>query len=287
MHAWILARATHGWIVRMPVYYVTLGLLGLLILASPLLTLFEYNREEAVVREMGMASLTLWGFLAALLVSGPIVTQELEDRTALTLLTKPVGRGGFLMGKYLGILLAMAQGVLLLGLLLFFTYWWNFGLEGMESYAFQKELIDGKSTVGDYLWKFFSGDGLLLVQGILLSGLQVALLTGAVTVLAAFFPLAVSSSCSVFVYLLSNMTGYLRQAASHADPSTSYDLLEWGGRLLYYLLPNLGYLNLQHAFAEGSPVAGTYLLMALIYTGLYLSLLMTASCALFARREIR
>lgn len=287
MHAWILARATHGWIVRMPVYYVTLALLGLLILVSPLLTLFEYNREEAVVREMGMASLTLWGFLAALLVSGPIITQELEDRTALTLLTKPIGRGGFLMGKYLGILLALAQGVLLLGLLLLLTYWWNFGLEGMESFAFRGELIEGRMTVGDYLWKFFAGDALLLAQGVLLSGFQVALLAGAVTVLAALFPLPVSSSASVFVYLLSNMTGYLRQASAHADPSSSHDLLEWGGRLMYYLFPNLGYLNLQHAFAEGSPVRGAYLLLALIYTGLYLGFLMTAACALFAHREIR
>lgn len=283
MHTWILAKATYGWIVRMPVYYFVLLIIGLLILFSPLFTLFGFHREQAMVREMGIASLTLWGFLVALLVSGQIVTLELEDRTALLLLSKPISRAGFLLGKFAGLVLALAAGVAFLGMILLFTFWWSFGLEAMESVRFKTGVATGEFTVWEYVRQFLARDGLLLAQGTLLSFFQVTLLAGAVVTLSAFFPIPVAGSASVFVYVLSNMTGYIRQAAESSGSS----FLVWTGRVLYYLFPNLGYLNLQRPLSEGQPIAASYLLFGLIYTGLYLGCLMTIACGLFSRREIR
>jgi ABC-type transport system involved in multi-copper enzyme maturation permease subunit len=282
-HAWILARATYGWVVRAPVYYVLLAAFGLLILVSPIFPLFEFHREQAAIREMGMGSLTLWGFLVLLSVSGPIITQELEDRTALTLLSKPLSRSGFLLGKYLGILMGLAPGLLVLGLLLLLTFWWNFGREGMATLRFRLDLAAGRISVGDYIAEFLLRDGLLIVQGTLLSFLQSALLGGLIVAAAAFFPLPVSITASVFIYILGNMTGYIRGAGEASGSA----VLEWGARLMYYLLPNLGYLNLQHAYGQGDPIRGAYLLLALAYTALYVGCVLGAACWLFGRREIR
>lgn len=283
VHTWILARTTYAWIVRKPVYYFLLLAIGGVVLVSPIFTLFEFYREQAVVREMGVASLVLWGFLVALLTSGEVVTAELEDRTALMLLSKPISRSGFLLGKYLGMMMALSAGVLLLSILLLLTYWWNFGLDAMDSYYFVNDLLTGRETVEGYISHFLRNDAVLIGQGALLALLQVALLAGAIVCFAAFLPYPATGTAGVFVYILGNMTAYLRQAADGADSA----LLVWGGRLLYYLLPNLGYLNLQHAFGEGEPVRAAYLGMAVLYTGLYLSCMMTIACALFARREIR
>lgn len=283
VHAWILAKTTYAWIVRKPVYYFLLLIFGLLILVSPIFTLFEFYREQAVVREMGVASLVLWGFLAALLTSGEVVTAELEDRTALMLLSKPISRAGFLLGKYLGMMMALTAGIVLLTILLLLTYWWNFGLEAMDSPYFTNDLLAGRVTVGGYVEHFLQNDATLIGQGALLALFQVAILAGAVVCLAVFLPFPATAVAGVFVYILSNMTAYIRQAGESSDSA----LLVWGGRLLYYLFPNLGYLNLQHAFGEGEPVRAAYLGMALLYTGLYLSGMMSVACTLFARREIR
>lgn len=283
MHTWILARTTYAWIVRKPVYYFLLLAGGFLVLISPIFTLFEFYREEAVVREMGVASLVLWGFLVALLTSGEVVTAELEDRTALMLLSKPISRSGFLLGKYFGMMMALTMGILFLSILLLLTYWWNFRLDAMDSPYFTNDLLTGRETVPAYIEHFLRNDAVLIGQSALLALFQVALLAGAIVSFAAFLPFPATGTAGVFVYILSNMTAYIRQAADTSDSA----LLVWGGRLLYYLFPNLGYLNLQHAFGEGEPVRATYLGMAFIYTGLYLSCMMTVACALFSRREIR
>src|SRR5688572_30981896 len=123
-NVWTIARATYGEITARPFYFVTLGVFSLLIFSSSFLTQFSFNMETQRVREMGMASLVLWGFLITVLLSGVIVTQELEDRTAVTLLTKPVRRSAFLLGKYFGLFFSLAAGLVVLAGILFYTLWW-------------------------------------------------------------------------------------------------------------------------------------------------------------------
>src|SRR5688572_27160831 len=123
-NVWTIARATYGEITARPFYFVTLGVFSLLIFSSSFLTQFSFNMEPQMVREMGMASLVLWGFLITVLLTGVIVTQELEDRTAVTLLTKPVRRSAFLLGKYFGLVLSLIAGLVILAGVLFYTLWW-------------------------------------------------------------------------------------------------------------------------------------------------------------------
>ncbi|MBI2932523.1 MAG: hypothetical protein HYY16_12800 [Planctomycetes bacterium] len=119
-----IAGATYAELVRRPVYTVTLGVFALLIFCSSFLTQFTFYREVHMVREMGFASLTLWGFIVLVSLSGVIITQELEDRTAVTLLSKPVRRSAFLLGKYFGLLWALLMGMGVLAGVLFYTLWW-------------------------------------------------------------------------------------------------------------------------------------------------------------------
>ena len=94
----ILAAATYGDITRRPLYYILLFTFAFAIVASKFLTLFSFYQEVNMVREMGMATITFWGFIILVVTSGIVVTQELEDRTAVTLLAKPVLRSQFLLG---------------------------------------------------------------------------------------------------------------------------------------------------------------------------------------------
>jgi ABC-type Na+ efflux pump permease subunit len=199
------------------------------------------------------------------------------------LLSKPISRTGFLLGKYAGLLMALAVGMVVLTLILLGTYWWSFGLEAMDTTRFKEDVANGRTSVGGFMADFFLRDGVLILQGSCLAFLQVTLLTGAVIACAAFFPIPVSASISLLIYILSNMTGYIRQAAAASESA----ILVWAGRVLYYVFPNLGYLNLQHALSEGEPIRAAYLLYAFLYTGLYLGVMMSVVCGLFSRREIR
>jgi hypothetical protein len=82
-----------------PLYYILLFTFAVAIFGSKFLTLFSFYQEINMVREMGMATITFWGFIIIVVTSGLIVTQELEDRTAVTLLSKPIQRTDFLLGN--------------------------------------------------------------------------------------------------------------------------------------------------------------------------------------------
>src|SRR5258705_9351716 len=110
-----IAWATYGEITTRPMYYVTLAVFSLLIFCSSFLTQFSFSMETQMVREMGLASLVLWGFVIVVVLCGVIVTQELEDRTAVTLLCKPIRRSAFLVGKFAGLMLAILPGMVVLG----------------------------------------------------------------------------------------------------------------------------------------------------------------------------
>lgn len=283
-HVFILARTTFGWVARMPVYYVLLLAVGVLIYFSPNIALFEFEREANLVREIGFASMVLWAFLVTLLVCGPIMTSELEDRTALTLLSKPLSRTGFLMGKYMGLLAALAMGVTFLTLILGVTLWKTIGLKLLHSPVFAEQVTWGGGSYFGYVWTHFGAtEGVFILQGALLAFLQVAILGAIAISLAAFVPVPVTVAGSLLLFILGNMTGYMREALGRAGSS----VLAFVGDAVYVLLPNFGYLNLQDAISEGRVIRAEYLALATGYAGLYLACTLLLSCTLFARREIR
>lgn len=282
--AWTLARTSFAHVTRLPVYYVLLIALGLLIYLSPALTLFEFARseEQKMVREMGLASLTLWGFLVVLITSPMIVTTELEDRTALTLLSKPISRSAFLIGKFFGVCMALAIGIAFLGLVLFLTRWSSVGIKLLEGREFEDWVVT-QGAWSFFKEKFLIPEGKILLAGATLCFLQVAILAVFGITLAAFTPPTVCLALTSLVFLLGNISAYMLSSSSEI----SNPILVFTTRALYYVFPNFGYLNLQEAFSEGRPIRCGYVLRAGGYTALYCACVLGLACEVFSRREIR
>jgi len=102
-----LARSTFTESLRQPIYVVLIGLgIGLLVL-NPALSAFTFGEDDKMLLDLGLGTLLLCGlFLAAFTASG-VLGREIERRTVLTVLSKPVGRPTFVIGKYLGVSAAL------------------------------------------------------------------------------------------------------------------------------------------------------------------------------------
>jgi hypothetical protein len=115
-----IARNTFTEVIRQPAY----GVVVLATLAahalSPALALFSLGEEAGALKEIGLSTLLLAGLVLSSLAASSVVRRELELRTTLTLLSKPVGRTTFLFAKFLGVAaaLALASYLFLLALLL-------------------------------------------------------------------------------------------------------------------------------------------------------------------------
>lgn len=72
------------------------------------------NGELKFVADFGFGIMFLFGSLLAVVMTAQLLFAELDNRTALTLLAKPVGRSEFLLGKFLGVWAVLGVFVLLL-----------------------------------------------------------------------------------------------------------------------------------------------------------------------------
>jgi|SRR5579883_186066 len=284
----ILAMATYGDITRRPLYYILLFTFASAIFGSKFLTLFSFYQEINMVREMGMATITFWGFIILVVTSGIVVTQELEDRTAVTLLAKPILRTDFLLGKFAGLVLSLVPGTIVLSGVLFLTLWMmaipRLPLHDHDIVAGVQAGSSPFATALRVTWhQFVVKQSGVVLEGALLSLLQTTILAALAVSFSAFFPTVVSVAATALVFILGNVSSYMLASVENLNVRA----LSAAGRLGSYLVPNLGYFNLQMYFSEGKIISIRYLGLSFAYTALYVIAVFLVSCSLFQRREVR
>jgi len=139
-----IARNTVIETIRQPVFAVILGVAIALIVLSPFLTMFTLMQGPKMVKDMGLATMFLAGVLLAAFGTANVVSEEIENHTALTVMSKPVGRFEFILGKYLGVLGAMLLSFYLMGLSLVLVV----ALGGFEAGAEQTVNLSVVTGVG-------------------------------------------------------------------------------------------------------------------------------------------
>src|SRR6185436_6038311 len=190
--------------------------------------------------------ITFWGFIIIVVTSGLVVTQELEDRTAVTLLSKPIQRTDFLLGKFCGLVASLIPGMVVLAGVLFLTLWM---MAAPKMPFYDRDLVkaveEGTSPFVKTLqitWdKFVIKQSGVVLEGALLSFFQTAILAAAAISFSAFFPNVVSVAATTFVFIIGNVSSYMLASVENLKIGPLSAL----GRAGSYLIPNLGYFNLQ------------------------------------------
>lgn len=101
---YLLARTTFIEMIRQPAFFFIFFGVGLVIVLSPFFTMFAFYDTNRLLIEMGMASITVMSLVAVSLTASHSIHSEIKRKTALLILTKPVSRFSFLMGKYIGVI---------------------------------------------------------------------------------------------------------------------------------------------------------------------------------------
>lgn len=94
--------------LRQPVYAVIISIALLLFLISPSLAMYTMDDDNKLLREIGLSTLFLASLFTAIFSASGAVSVELENKTIMTVLTKPVQRPIFLIAKFLGVMAAVA-----------------------------------------------------------------------------------------------------------------------------------------------------------------------------------
>ena len=102
-----IARNTFTETLRQPIYAVILTTALLLFLISPSIAMYTLDEDVKLLREIGLSTLFLTGLFIAIFSATGAVTEEIETKTITMVLSKPIPRPVFIIGKFIGVAAAV------------------------------------------------------------------------------------------------------------------------------------------------------------------------------------
>ena len=240
--------------VRSRLLYTLLGFAIVMILAGVLLSTLSYVESERILQDVGFAAMRLFGVAIALFVGVGLIHKEVERRTVYTILSKPLSRAEFLLGKFAGLAL---------------TVWMQLAIMAVAFVAVS--LAAGAPLEGAH------------AAALLLLGVELAVVVAIATFFSGFTSPMLASLFAGGLWVVGNLTRDLREIGA-ASPLAS---IREGTRWAYRLLPDLASFNLSIEAVHGLPVTASDVWLPLAYGLAYTAVVLVAAVAIFERRDFR
>ncbi len=233
------------------------------------LSFFTFGEDVKMLKDSGMALVSVLCIVQAVWAASTSVSEEIEGRTALTVLSKPLGRRDFIFGKFLGIAWTVTLLFCLIGLAFLVAVAYKPVYESNETYTagltWQTCYLEMSQTV--------PGLALVLMKTLVLAAISVAIATR-LSIVANFV-------ISFSVYVLGHLTPLIVQSSE-----TTFEIVRFVGVLVAVIFPNLELFNVQAATAGGKVVPFEYLGGALLYCTLYGAIATLLALLLFEDRDL-
>jgi ABC-type transport system involved in multi-copper enzyme maturation permease subunit len=252
-----IARNAFREAVRDRVLYNLVVFVLLLIAGAIFLGEISAGQEAKIIVDLGLSAILLFGVFIAIFVGVGLVYKEIERRTLYAILSKPIGRGQFLLGKYLGLCLTLLVNVAIMGV----------GLSLALIYVKR-----GWDPLAARIW-----------PAIFLIYIELAILTGVAMLFSAFSSPALSALLTFFVFVIGHFSSDLKALAGSMGSAPS----RWVFAGLYYLLPNLSTYNAITPAAHGQVPGMRTLGAAAAYGLIYIGVLLAATALIFSRRNLK
>jgi ABC-type transport system involved in multi-copper enzyme maturation permease subunit len=243
--------------VRERVLYNLIVFAFLMIGAAILLGSISVGVEQIILVNLGLGAISVFGLLIAIFIGIGLVSKEIDRRTIYNILSKPVTRAEFILGKYAGLLLTLFVNTAIM-------------------------------TAGFYVALAIQKRGLALHDFTLLVAVYFILLQLAIVVGVAIFFSCISTPIlsAVFTFCIFVIGNFSSGIRSFGQESGSL-LLQKTTAALYYLLPNFSDFNVIDRAAHEVRIPGVLITANTGYALLYIAVLLSAAILIFEEREFR
>jgi ABC-type transport system involved in multi-copper enzyme maturation permease subunit len=286
--AGIVARATTKEAVRQPVFFLMLFIAAAILVLNTFIPFFSLGEDVKMLKDCGLATILISCLLLAVWTASTGISAEIEGKTTMTLLSKPLNRRQFIIGKYVGILQAVLMLLVPLSLVFLSLIYYKVGYDAREASQEVPEMFNWVSvswlpfelpTPVDRRW--FSTT--LILPGLLLIFFEAAILTAISVAIATRAPMVVNIVTCLAVYIV----GHLAPVLVHV--STENQVLEnvqFVARLIATILPSLAMFDTQASVATDVLVPPEYLMWSAIYCVAYVAAAILAAFMLFEDRDL-
>ena len=288
--------------VRQPMFWLLLALAALVLVIGAFWPYFTFGEDYTMLKEIGLDVVMLTAVIFGVLAATMLVSEEIEGRTAVTLMSKPVSRRQFLLGKFAGILLVCLLMFGLLGeyfesTLKLHRYIWRLDPLPAPGWVASLTTNNGLPTDandfvrGAALWTSLSVDTL---PGLVLSFCHVMVLVCIAITLATRLPMVLNLVMVISVFFLSHLTptlvGKARRLQDLNPGSVVAQMLSFVSQVFDTLLPGLDFFRIDQVLVTDAPPEpgpyALYVLSVLFYALLYTVIVMLFGLVLFEDRDL-
>jgi len=277
MRAFSIARTTFREAFHLPVLLVVvIGSIVLLAIVAqlPRFTLSIYD-DIKMLKDLAIATATMCGILVAIFAAVHVVTKEIENWTVVTVLSKPVTRWEFVVGKSLGLAITLAVLFALLTVVYILVVWWGMWVSVTDYQGVYPELKRDFWVLAwhtaDQMWR---GMVLCLLQTVVLSSVALAC--------CVRLPMIIS----VVVFFMTFVVGRFVEGLTSAAERSGTALARAAAIILAAVIPDLESLNFSQEVGMGSLISTSVMGWAVLYTVVYATAAVLFALLLFRNREV-
>lgn len=250
-----IATNTFREAVRDRVLYNLVLFVLLLTISAIFLGELTAGQEARTIVNLGLSAMLLFGAFISIFVGVSLVSKEIEKRTVYAIFSKPIGRGEFIVGKYLGLCLTLLVNVLIMG-------------------------------VGVSLALLYVGGNNLVFSiwgAILLIYLELTILMAVAVLFSSFSSPSLSALLSFFVFIIGHFSASLNELAKNLGSAFA----QYFFSAIYYLLPNLSHFSFITNSAHGDFPPTKMIGGAFLYAIIYVCIILVITVLIFSRRNFK
>lgn len=253
LRIWAIAANSFREVIRDRILYF-IGFFALLMaFAWRLLPEIAVGTHQKIFLDLGLAAIGLLGVIVAVFVGTGLINKEIDKRTILVLIPKPLSRAEFILGKHLGLsgVLAVMLGVMLVIYLVM--------LLGMK----------------------VSFQALPLIVSVFYLGLELILIAAVAIAFGVFTSSILATLMTFGVYLMGHISKDLIQLGIISKNANILAIT----KNIYLILPDLERLNFRNEAVYGLLPSADVLIANALYSLVYTGLLLGISILIFSRRQ--
>ncbi|MBW3636971.1 MAG: ABC transporter permease [Armatimonadetes bacterium] len=282
--AWTIATTTFQEAIRRKWMTALLGFAIVMLAVSTFFTWMQPGEEQKFLRDYGLGFTVIMTLIAAIFLGVALIPPEIERRTIFTILSKPVTRGEFLVGKYLGLMLTLLMNLAVMSVIFLLAYsWFVISREG----AGKAWLADGvgvsRQGLGFDLANLGKALGLHLGALSIMAALAIMLsqfLSGITAIIAAFLVYFLGQSASYW----ERLAGGGGAASEVVKPALS-PAIRGIVDSVYFVLPRLDRFDVRERLVNDLPIGLNYIAKAGASGAIYTAVLLCVAYFAFSDRE--
>lgn len=265
-----VAHATVKNELAQPLFLVLMLLGTLAVILYSFLSFNTFGEDIKLLKECGITTIMLLAAFQGIWSASSSVSEEIEGKTALTVLSKPIQRRSFVIGKFLGIFWVLMLMFVVLG---------SFELIAVA----YKPIYDSKEASGANppTWSSCHLEMISTIPGLAMAFMQSVVLTAISVALATRLPQLANLAVCVAIYVVGNLTTSLVSSTQEG-----FEIVRFVASLIATIVPILEHFSLQAAIDSGNQITMSLLSGSLIYCLLYVLVSMFLALLLFEDRDL-